>query len=222
MLPKTRSWNTRKSPHDTSIPRAQAEDELLSLSHAPRPIASSTVLNLAGLYGGQRIPKNWVPRIIKTKKDLEGRKALHLVHGVDVARAVLGTHRARAKMAGERWIVTDLHVYDWWELIYGWAAEGSGMESAEVFVKAPPAARGNRRGRRQAEVRADTKAGESAQEPEEDPEKETIRLRETLFECMLDQGVRALPRGPEQLGRVLDARDFWQTVGLLPSIGRTT
>jgi len=39
-------------------------------------------------------------------------------------------------------------------------------------------------------------------------------------ELMNEEGVRALPRGPELLGRLLDSRDFWNTFGLEPAIGR--
>jgi hypothetical protein len=32
------------------------------------------VLNLAGLYGGERDPKNWVTRVAKTKDEVKGKK----------------------------------------------------------------------------------------------------------------------------------------------------
>ena len=35
-------------------------------------------------------------------------------------------------------------------------------------------------------------------------------------ELMQEHGVHALPRSPEELGRCLDSRDFWQTFDLYP------
>lgn len=55
---------------------------------------------------------------------MRGKKSLHLIHGVDVARAVLAvTSNANLwdKARGERWMLTDGFVYDWWALMAGWA-----------------------------------------------------------------------------------------------------
>ena len=41
--------------------------------------------------------------------------SLHLIHGLDVARLVLAMTNDFTK--GERWLVTDFHVYDWFFLI---------------------------------------------------------------------------------------------------------
>lgn len=94
-------------------PRSEAEDQVLQLG--------GTVLNLAGLWGGARLPWNWVPRIAQTKDKLREKTSLHLIHGEDVARACLAMHRRFT--GGERWIVTDNHVYDWWDLVDGWAED---------------------------------------------------------------------------------------------------
>jgi hypothetical protein len=106
-------WNDHASDYDKQNARAIAEDELLAIG--------GSVLNLAGLYGGTREPKNWVIRVAKSKEEVKGKKALHLIHGEDVARAIVATHRKF--YGGERWLLTDLHVYDWWDLIYVWAEE---------------------------------------------------------------------------------------------------
>lgn len=108
-------YNDHTSPHDTTNPRAIAEDELLSLY-------GGSVLNLAGLYGGERSPRNWVTRVARSKEEVKGKKALHLVHGVDVARAIVALHRKFTP--GKRWLVTDLRVNDWWDLIQSWGAGG--------------------------------------------------------------------------------------------------
>nr|POE80928.1 hypothetical protein CFP56_57002 [Quercus suber] len=112
-IPQKTTWVTRHSPYDTNNARAIAEDELIELG--------GVVLNLAGLWGGERDPKKWVERVAKTKSDVKSKKSLHMVHGVDVARAVLAVagHWSQAKK--QRWMLTDGFVYDWWSLFAGWA-----------------------------------------------------------------------------------------------------
>lgn len=114
-------WVDRKSRYDTKNDRAVAEDEILSLG--------GTVLNLSGLWGGSRQPRNWVTRIATSKAQLATKKSLHMIHGRDVARAILAVHRHFEKAKGERWLVTDGFVYDWYALIAGW---GDGSSFAHV------------------------------------------------------------------------------------------
>ncbi|KAF2251012.1 hypothetical protein BU26DRAFT_517760 [Trematosphaeria pertusa] len=161
---KLEGWNDETSPYDASDARAIAEDEL-------RECVGGCVLNLAGLYGGKREPKNWVPRIAKTKEDVRKRKAVHFVHGEDVARTILLTHRKFTP--GKRWIITDLRVYDWYDLIMSFSALAEGEE----------------------EVKRKTK----------------LKFVKWVGELMIEEGVRALPRSVESLGRVLDSRAFWET-----------
>ena len=59
-------WNDCDSAYNKENERAVAEDELLELG--------GCVLNLAGLYGGERDPKNWVTRVAKTKEEVKGKK----------------------------------------------------------------------------------------------------------------------------------------------------
>lgn len=106
-------WNDHNSPYDKENPRAIAEDELLGLK--------GSVLNLAGLYGGERNPRSWVVRVAKTKAEVKAKKALHLIHGEDVARAIIGVHKKFTP--GKRWLLTDLRVNDWWDLIQSWGPE---------------------------------------------------------------------------------------------------
>ncbi|KAK4225461.1 hypothetical protein QBC38DRAFT_264832 [Podospora fimiseda] len=122
-------WIHRHSPFNTSNPRAIAEEELLSLG--------GCVLNLSGLWGGQRDPKNWIPRVAATKEQVKGKKSLHLVHGEDVARAVLAVAAAEDNKwedagKGQRWMITDGMVYDWWTLLAGWA-DKAGEQVKWVF-----------------------------------------------------------------------------------------
>ncbi|KAL0263210.1 hypothetical protein SLS55_002188 [Diplodia seriata] len=170
-------WNDCDSSYDTDNPRAIAEDEL-------RQCVGGCVLNLSGLYGGTRHPSNWITRVAKTKEQVKAKFALHIVHGDDVSRAIIAVHRNFT--AGKRWLVTDLHVYDWWDLMHAWApvAEASAKETlgAEEAAK--------------------------------------LEYRKWIAELMEEGSVRALPRDAETLGRVLDSRSFWKTVGTWPDHGR--
>ena len=108
-----KAYNDHRSEYKKDDPRAIAEDELLGLG--------GCVLNLAGLYGGARDPRHWVPRVAKTKEQVKGKLALHMIHGEDVARAIVATHRHFTP--GQRWLLTDLRVYDWWDLIQDWGGD---------------------------------------------------------------------------------------------------
>lgn len=163
-------WNTHHSPYDKQNARAIAEDELLAL-----PNTSSAILSLAGLYDDDaRNPRKWIPRVAKSKADVYGKKALHLIHGEDVARGVVAVHENFEKVEGQRWILTDLWVYDWWGLMMDWGGKlEDGME-----------------------------------------------VRQAVFECMQRDSLRALPRPPDGLGRIVTSIEFWDAVGVWPTRGR--
>lgn len=55
----------------------------------------------------------------ETQDKLREKTSLHLIHGKDVAQAVLGVYSQLASsdgVWGKRWIVTDGKTYDWWKL----------------------------------------------------------------------------------------------------------
>lgn len=163
-------WVSRHSPYDKDNSRAIAEDELLDLN--------GCVLNLAGLWGGQRAPKNWVGRVAKSKSDVKSKKSLHMVHGHDVARGVLAVMESwREQGRGQRWMLTDGFVYDWWALFAGWA-----------------------------DVKAEDK----------DVDGEPADTANWVYELMSEEGVCALPRSMEMLGRCYDSREFWRKLRLTP------
>ncbi|KAH8159358.1 hypothetical protein CIB48_g8894 [Xylaria polymorpha] len=108
------TWQDENDPYDTANPRAVAEDELMRCAEA-------SVLSLAGLYGDDRQPRDWVRRIVQSKEQLRAKGALHVIHGADVARAILALHRDFTPR--KRWIVCDMHVYDWWDLVQDWAIQ---------------------------------------------------------------------------------------------------
>lgn len=187
---KATVWNDESSPYDKSSARAQAEDELLSLVGQ-----RACVLNLSGLYGGERQPKNWVTRVAKTKAETKAKTCVHLINGRDVARAVLLTHQKFDEVGGKRWILTDLQCYDWWALFMMW-----GGYAREKILKEEREAGG-------------------AEEAEGDGEGK-YEYERWVLESMQEEEVRALPRDKEMLGRKVDGRAFWSTVGSCPEVGR--
>ncbi|KAF2156614.1 hypothetical protein K461DRAFT_249025 [Myriangium duriaei CBS 260.36] len=107
-------WVTRHSPYDTTNDRARAEEAYLE--------AGAAVLNLSGLWDGVlRIPRRWVERVAKDKEGVKGKGSLHMIHGVDVARSIVAADDEGKRCKGQRWMLTDGFVYDWWALIAGWA-----------------------------------------------------------------------------------------------------
>ncbi|KAI0080934.1 hypothetical protein K474DRAFT_45032 [Panus rudis PR-1116 ss-1] len=114
-------WFDRHTPYDSSNDRAIAEKELLELSsHTP-----TTVLNLCGLWGGERHPKHWVGRVAPSKEALRVKGGVHMIHGEDVSRAILAVHSKFALANGQRWLLTNQRIYDWWELVSTWGDQES-------------------------------------------------------------------------------------------------
>lgn len=90
-------WVTRHSAYDKGNPRAIAEDELLA--------SGGCVLNLAGLWGGERMVRHWVDRVAGSKVMLRGKGSLHMIHGEDVARGIVAVHQSfKQHAAGERFV----------------------------------------------------------------------------------------------------------------------
>ncbi|KAF9552563.1 hypothetical protein CPC08DRAFT_789799 [Agrocybe pediades] len=186
--PTENKWYDRHSPY-VKTPRAEAEDELLALSDN----YPATVLNLSGLWGGARSPKNWVERTAGSKELLKAKGSLHLIHGDDVAAAVLAVAKNFEKAQGQRWLLTDGRVYDWWDLASAW---GTPSKSAPAKSTSEPCG---------SQLPVDADRG---------PQPGWVR------ELMEEMDVRALPRNIETLGRALDSREFWNTFGLSPCRAR--
>lgn len=104
--------------------------------------------------------------------------SLHLIHGEDVARAILAAHRNFDKLVGQRWCLSDLRVYDWWELVSSWVPSARSDGERDV----------------------------------------TNEPRLWVKQLMNERGIRALPRPMEQLGRLLDSLEFWEVIGIFPTI----
>lgn len=162
-------WSDDEAHYDKEDNRAIAEDELRSLH--------GCVLCLAGLYGGERVPARWLPRIVQSKEDIKKKGAVHFIHGEDVARAIIATHQNFTP--GKRWIVADLRVYDWYDLIMSFSCM----------------------------------IGESLSNKEQETHEQYTKW---VGELMVEEGIRALPREVDLLGRKLDSRGFWTNHGLWP------
>jgi len=176
-------WYDRHSPF-ISNGRTIAEEELLAL----HPTIPTTVLNLSGLWGGERSVRNWVIRVAPTKETLKAKGSLHLIHGIDVSRAILAVIAQFPKASGQRWILTDGRVYDWWDLASAWMYDGPRDEQSHEFG--------------------------SPKNKFQGPHATWVR------ELMGEEGIRALPRCVDVLGRALDSREFWVTFGLSPAQAR--
>jgi hypothetical protein len=95
-IPDQPLWVTRHSKYDETNARAIAEDQLRGFG--------GCVLNLSGLWGGARQPKNWIDRVAATKEQLQEKTSLHMVHGLDVARAIIAVHQNFEQASGERFV----------------------------------------------------------------------------------------------------------------------
>lgn len=60
-------------------------------------------------------------RVARTKAEVKAKKVVHLIHGQDVARGIIAVHGHFTP--GKRWLLTDLRVNDWWDLIQTWGQE---------------------------------------------------------------------------------------------------
>ncbi|KPI45716.1 uncharacterized protein AB675_732 [Cyphellophora attinorum] len=192
----TPGWHDRHSnphsPTSSSLPSARwtSESSLLSLG--------GTVLHLAGLFGDvHRTSRIWELAVPRTKEGVKGKGGVHFIHGGDVARAVVAVHLSGREEGvwekngkGQRWIVTDGRVYDWWGLVWEAAGELDGRFDGDVVD-------GDDGGRDVVGKGEDT-------------------YRQWLLESMREEGVRGLPREGEKLGRRMDSREFWETWGLVP------
>jgi len=184
-------WLDRHSPINKTNARAAAEEELLALS----PGTPTTVLNLAGLWGGVRQAKRVIGRVAPTKEALKNRGSLHMIHGEDVSRAILAIHDDFDKATGERWLLTDKRVHDWWDLVHAW-----GIRYATSDLNIAP--------EEPSEQELLQKQAGKGPHPE------------WVQELMKEAGIRTLPRSIEKMGRALDSQDFWNTFQLEPVMGR--
>lgn len=48
-----------------------------------------------------------------------------MIHGTDLARCILAVHKNFSLASGQRWILNDMRVYDWWDLASAWGTNGA-------------------------------------------------------------------------------------------------
>lgn len=132
-----------------------------------------------------------------------------MIHGTDVSRAILAVHAHSDRAAGQRWLLTDLRVYDWWDLASAWGSAPA-PELAEYTGDYTGAAAVHPAVGADAVVAVDAGGGEVNRGPQP----------AWVRELMVEEGMRGLPRAPEHLGRALDSREFWSTFELEPARAR--
>ncbi|KAJ1552381.1 hypothetical protein HK096_000396, partial [Nowakowskiella sp. JEL0078] len=107
--------------------RVRGENGLLAMIEENGVPVYTAVLALAGLFDHvRRRPVDWVARVATSKEKLGNKGALNLVHGKDVGRAVVRLFDVLGGniVSGERWVLSDLRLYDWWAIALGSEKEG--------------------------------------------------------------------------------------------------
>lgn len=234
-LGSTGAWGKGRAAASTtpllaSSARARAETALLAMHTGAADTLQqqrlTSVLHLAGLYGTQRNPANFAKRVADTKDKLRGKTSVHLVHGHDVARAIVGMYRTLLlpendtpdttlpdRMWGRRWIVTDTHTYDWWQLLttlqpppvpqgVAWVRELMAEHGIVDLPRPPP-----------------PPPPPSSSDP---PQSQAERERSSGSGDAANNGSSSSSKGepPYVLERVLDGTEFWEALGDKPQVGR--
>lgn len=197
--------------------RAKAEEILLQMHEGNR--RRTSVLNLAGLYGDERNPVNFAKRACDTKEKLEKKTSLHLVHGIDVARAILGMYHSlqnqehSIQMWGKRWIVTGEQMRKY--IIITMVRRNQLIS----FFSSPPFFC----------LSTDGHVYDWWQLLQTLKPIPIPNGQSWVEELMKENDVKSLPRPwpkddkpdvPRELERALDSRSFWQGLKIQPSIGR--
>ena len=123
---------THQSPHPVCVAR-QRRNYFPSPRNSQRPSSTSLVCGEVHAQWGnssERLhqrKRHWrirydlhlfCPCISKLIRTLQG--SLHMIHGFDVAHAILAVHAEFSKAQGQQWIITDGCVYNWWDLASAW------------------------------------------------------------------------------------------------------
>ncbi|CAO1621422.1 unnamed protein product [Parajaminaea phylloscopi] len=126
-VPTKGPWVDESSPWQP-VPRALAEETLLALTKSDNAVRSrpipATVLLLCGLWGHGRSMRNFISRLPANPDVFRNLGSVHMIHGRDVGRAVRSVYQDFAKASGRRWILTNLRVYDMWDLASRFGSAG--------------------------------------------------------------------------------------------------
>lgn len=110
------------------LPRALAEQYLLDLAKPNNSIRATpipvTVLLLCGLWGHGRSVRHFIPRLSPNKAFFRNLGSIQMIHGRDVARAVIAMQDQFEKANAKRWILTNERVYDLWDLASQFGSAG--------------------------------------------------------------------------------------------------
>ena len=196
------------------------------------------VLNLAGLYGGERQLRHWLPRVARSKEDAAGKGAVHMIHGRDVSRAIIAAH---FKLGEEYTPPSKTPSSDSDSPFPYLTAINQGLTTAAATASssgiALPATLGCHRfpitdlhcydwwdlfiqfGQYARQRAID---GETKVEVLKGTKPEELLYEKWVLELMDEKGIRALPRDKtgEGLGRLVDGRAFWAVAGARPLEGR--
>ena len=118
----TLAQRQRTSSSSSAPPASSSTSQASGYASPPLPFPANSERQ-----GGTRDPINWIPRVAATKAALAAKGSIHLVHGLDVARVIIAVHFSSLPSSakrGERYLVTDLRVYDWWDLVAAWGLPG--------------------------------------------------------------------------------------------------
>ncbi|POV97726.1 hypothetical protein PSTT_14890 [Puccinia striiformis] len=78
--------------------------------------------------------RKYVSKVAPTKEDFGEEDEHPHDSWLDVARAILAVLDRFALAAGQRWILTDQRVYDWWDLASAWGESGTDNRDTQVTV----------------------------------------------------------------------------------------
>ena len=230
---KNDGWSAWDSPYDKTNDRAVAEDELLECMRN-----RACVLNLVGLYGGQRQLRHWLPRVARTKEDAAGKGALHMIHGRDVSRAIIAAHLKLVEeyAAPLKAPTPDSDSPFPYLTADNQAPTTAAATAAPTGIPLPNTLGGHRfpvtdlhcydwwdlfmQFGQYARQRAID--GETAVEVLKGAKPEELLYEKWVLELIDEKGIRALPRDKtgEGLGRLVDGRAFWAVAEARPLEGR--
>ena len=230
---KNDGWSAWDSPYDKSKDRAIAEDELLDCWRS-----RACVLNLAGLYGGERQLRHWLPRIARSKKEAAAKGAVHMIHGRDVSRAIIAAHfKLIEEYAPPLRAPCSESEYPFpYPSANNQAPTTTAATTSSTGISLPNTLGGHRfpitdlhcydwwdlfmqfgQYARQRAIDGETEAGVlRGVKPEE------LLYEQWVLELMDERGIKALPRDKngEDVGRLVDGRAFWAVAEARPLEGR--
>ena len=66
-----------------------------------------------------------------------------MIHGLDVARAILAVYANFPAASGQRWLLTDCRSYDWWDLASVWGGSSASSSTGSTGTSQSTAVAGS-------------------------------------------------------------------------------